>query len=742
MSHLEGSPSLPEDFRQRLGATIASGESVLAWCAPNLNPSLQFHGGLLVLTNQRLLHWDHLDEGLPPREPSQSWPLSSDLSLTVSDDTGAGRIQLTGSEGLLAEWHFTAHQKSPAHRLALAFDQWLRGDQVQPLGWLAEAASPEGGNSASEVSPAPVKIDKSLFRLARYAKPWTGMIVLGLCLALASTAAGLVPPYLTMPLLDDVLIPFQNGQRHDLYLVPWYIAGLAAAAVLAWLLSWARTAVLAKVSERLSAELRDQTYAHLQRLSLDYFGGRRTGDLIARVSNDTERICYFLSVHVVDFAGDVLLIVMTAIILVSIDPFLALATLGPLPLIAWLVHRVRQKLRGSFAVSSRAWGEMNSVLADTIPGIRVVKAFAQEQREIDRFHTANDHVLRANDRVNRTWSFFGPMVVLLTDVGLLVVWACGAYGIFTYRITVGVLTAFVAYISRFYSRLDSMSRMMAAVQRAAASSHRLFEILDQAPRVSEPERPIQPSNLQGAIEFRDVRFRYGHRPVVQGVNLSIQPGEMIGLVGPSGGGKSTLVNLVCRFYDVTDGAILIDGVDVRRFPVEAYRRNIGLVLQEPFLFFGTIAENIAYGRPDASRAEIVAAARAARAHEFIVRLTDGYDSLVGERGHLLSGGERQRISIARALLIDPKILILDEATSSVDTETEREIQLALENLTRGRTTIAIAHRLSTLRRADRLVVFQQGEIVDIGSHDELLQSSELYTRLHRAQQEMSEAQPV
>jgi len=408
-------------------------------------------------------------------------------------------------------------------------------------------------------------------------------------------------------------------------------------------------------------------------------------------------------------------------------------TLAPLPFIAWMIHIVRDRLRNGFEKIDRVWGEVTNVLADTIPGIRVVKAFAQEQREANRFYEANRHNLLVNDRLNKVWALFSPTVSLLTDIGMLVVWAFGIWQISRGEITTGVLISFVALMGRFYGRLDSMSRIVSVTQKSASAAKRVFDILDHVSSVPEPANPVKVTNVQGHIELREVGFRYGNRAVNRGVSLNIKPGEMIGLVGHSGSGKSTLVNLICRFYDVAEGAILLDGVDIRSFAVSDYRRNIGLVLQEPFLFFGTIADNIAYGKPDATRDEIMDAARAAHAHEFILRLPQGYDSMVGERGQGLSGGERQRISIARALLIDPKILILDEATSSVDSETEKEIQKALDNLVKGRTTIAIAHRLSTLNKADRLVVMDRGVVVEEGKHEVLMAQQGAYYRLYQAQ---------
>ena len=718
-------------------------ECVLTTCRPDLNLKSEFEPHLVVLTNRRILH-------RAPRGTWQKVAILPDQQLTCHEMGGVQTIELLESSQRLAAWRSTLGQAKAFQAFREAF---LELASREPDSTLVRRAEVAAGNGKSRSSIGRF-LHSPLFRLLTFARARLNAVLLGFMLTLAATGVSLIPPYLTMPLVDEVLVPSQVHAAPDTSLtrsslerlavrlagdgasmskVAVYLSALGLAAVLAWLLAWGQGFVLSRVSERISADLRNRTYSHLQTLSLEYFGDKRTGDLISRISNDSEHLCFFLSDSLVDFITDILMIIGSAVVLFTLDPWLAVATLASFPIIASLILRVRGRLTHGFLRTGRAWSAMTNILADTIPGIRVVKAFAQERREAERFAQSNQRIFEINDRINRLWTFFWPLVGLLNQVGLLVVWAVGAWEIFHHRVTVGVLTAFIAYIGRFYARLESMSRMLTVTQKASVGAQRIFEILDRKSTVAEPAQPKPLANVVGALSFENISFRYGTRIVVNHVSFNVAAGEMVGIVGHTGSGKSSIANLACRFYDVTEGSIRIDGMDIRDIALHQYRKNIGIVLQDPFLFFGSIAENIAYGEPTATHDEIIKAARVACAHEFILRLTDGYDSVVGERGQALSGGERQRVAIARAVLIDPKILILDEATSAVDAQTEREIQRALDNVVQGRTTIAIAHRLSTLRKANKLVVLNQGRLVEMGTHADLLTRSGEYARLYRAQ---------
>jgi ATP-binding cassette subfamily B protein len=581
-----------------------------------------------------------------------------------------------------------------------------------------------------------------LWRLIGYLKPYRRSLAWGALGAVAMTAATLAPSWITGRLIDGVVRPYEGGRlgaEEASRLLGWLTAGVAATYAVKEFFAWLRFRSMSVLGEFVAGDLRREIYAHLQKQSVDFFSSRNSGSLVSRVTSDTDRLWDFIAFGVVEVFVSLLMLVGIGAVLISLDLKLGLLMCLPVPLLLGAIWWHGERMRRLFLRCWRKWSRMTAIVSDTLPGIKVVKAFRREEQEASRFEKANADFLEEAERIHSAWTVFWPSLMFGIHALLLGVWVFGGPRLLGHGepLSAGTFISFVLYAGLFVQPVEIIGQLSRMMNRAVSSAHRVFEILDAEPKVKEPENPVDPGRLRGAIAFERVSFSYdGLRSVVKDVSFEVRPGEMIGLVGSSGGGKSTLTSLIARFHDVTRGRVLIDGLDLRELELGSYRRQVGMVLQDPYLFHGTILENIRYGRPEASLAEVVRAARAAHVHEFVTRLPHGYDTVVGERGHTLSGGERQRVSIARALLQDPRVLILDEATSSVDTETERKIQDALDRLVQGRTTIAIAHRLSTLRKADRLLVVKEGRIVEQGTHDQLLLvENGVYRKLHELQNE-------
>jgi ATP-binding cassette subfamily B protein len=555
------------------------------------------------------------------------------------------------------------------------------------------------------------------------------------------TLVSLIPPWLAGYVLDRLVVPARGGTLplERAALLAWIaVSAMALVFLVRQAAAWIRLRLMAIMGEWVARDLRTELYEHLQELSLAFFSRKKTGSIITRVSADTDRLWEFVAFGVVDVSLSCVMLIGLGTVLVTLDWRLGLAMVLPVPLFCWLIFRHGESINRLFLRAWRKWSRVTDVLSDTIPGIRVVKAFHQEEREVRRFGERNEDVTAEFNRIHRMWTGFWPLLMLGVHATTVLVWVLAVprlLGTGGPALTTGTFVSFLLYATMFIAPIEVIGQMARTMNRATTSAHRVFEILDTEPDVVDAPEPVRLEPVLGRVQFDHVQFAYdGVRQVLKGVSFDVVPGELIGLVGPSGGGKTTVVNLIARFYDVTGGGVKIDGVDVRALDSGHYRRQIGMVLQDPYLFYGTVLENIRYGKPDATLEEVIAAARAANAHDFILKLTHGYDTLVGERGQTLSGGERQRVSIARAILHNPRILILDEATSSVDTETERHIQEALERLVAGRTVFAIAHRLSTLRKASRLFVIEDGRLVETGTHAELLRMHDgKYRRLHELQ---------
>ena len=613
-----------------------------------------------------------------------------------------------------------------------------------------------------------VQKGKLIFRLLKYAVPFLHVIVPAFIIMMVMRLVGLYPQILSRDLIDRIITPVANAIATEQpipvtdwghlqgtvdFLGQWFgnipVGGsfghlvgivliMAGIRVFSMVTGSIRGYMMAWVGQNITRRLQNETYEHLNALSIDFFHDRDTGNLMSRITHDVSRLRDFISNGIQEIAGDSLTIIYMCAFMFAINWQLALWTLIPIPCLIFFTLFFGRLMSKVYHVLWKRYANISTILASTIPGVRVVKAFARERYEINRFNELTYHVFTGEMSAARIGSLYRPIMEFIAYSGTIIIWLVGGWQIFQDDVTLGTLVMFQGFMMGFFGPVRTLCQMNERFIRAGTSAERVFEVMDTPPSVADKENAVALREIRGAVEFKDVHFSYdSEKNALNGVSFKVEPGEMIGLVGHSGAGKSTLINLVTRFYDPNDGVITVDGHDSRDIQVKALRQQIGVVLQDPFLFQGTIAENIGYSKPGASRREIIAAARAANAHDFIVKFPDGYDTMVGERGARVSGGERQRISIARAILKNPRILILDEATSSVDTETESKIQEALERLVQGRTVFAIAHRLSTLKYADRLVVLKEGEVDEIGTHEELIAKDGTYAVLCEKQTELS-----
>jgi ABC-type multidrug transport system fused ATPase/permease subunit len=552
--------------------------------------------------------------------------------------------------------------------------------------------------------------------------------------SIAMAVLEIAPSLLTQELIDEGIMKYN---LHKIYQTAIILLLMLAGRTVTFYLRMSYSGRLAQI---VLYQLRTRLYEHLQKLSLSFFSNRRTGQIMSRVTSDVSVLQQFIIEGIRESLVNILKLVLIAGILFWFNPLLALVTLIPTLPLAWGTRAFSRRIKTRYRTMSRRLADMNSILSDTLSGIQVVQVFGQEEKEAGKFRSKSGEYQTAGISSNHLQAIFFPGVTFAFGLGQVIVWMWGGHEVVHHRLTPGGLVMFSSLVAQFYAPVQVLSQMSNLLASTAASGERVYEILDTEPEIRSQENAKPMPDIKGKVVFDNVSFGYdSSEPQLKEVSLTVRPGEMVGLVGPSGSGKSTLVSLISRFYDVTDGAVKVDGHDVREVELKDLRSSISVVPQEPYLFHGTIRENISYGRPEADFEDVMEAARGANAHDFIMKLPDGYDTHVGERGTKLSGGQRQRISIARAILDDPKILILDEATSAVDTESEVAIQSALDRLMEGRTTLAIAHRLSTVKNADKLVVMEQGRIIETGTHDELMQNEDgLYKRLVEMQTKLGD----
>ncbi|MDA1190505.1 MAG: ABC transporter ATP-binding protein [Candidatus Poribacteria bacterium] len=598
---------------------------------------------------------------------------------------------------------------------------------------------------------------QAMMRVVGYLAPYKVQAAFMALMMVVGTVISMVPMYFTRVLIDDVLNLNAAAQAvaddEKLNFLSRIFRGFPSAAMalavaigclattylITHLIEILRGRLGAWLTLRMSADIRDQLYQKLHSLALRFFDKRQTGTVISHITQDADRLQSFLLDGLQFLVVEVLMLFAIGFILFRMNPVLAGLILIPVPIMIFGARWFWKKVRNLWHQAWRRSSKLYDVVNDSISGIRVVRAFGQQKDEIERFGVANREARDYNLSAEILWATYFPILGMSFQLGTIIVWYWGGLDVIGNGMSLGTLMLFHGYLGMFYGPLRHISPIINWASRAMTAAERIFEVIDSEPEQLDDGSLVDLPDIRGEVEFRHMTFGYeSHKPVLRDVNIHVKPGEMIGLVGHSGAGKSTMINLICRFYTADAGNILIDDVDIKKIRLDDLRRQIGVVLQEPYLFNGTIAENIAYAKPGATMDEVIQAAKAANAHEFVVKFPDGYDTEVGERGGRLSGGERQRISIARAVLHNPRILILDEATSSVDVETEKKIQEAIDRLVKNRTTFAIAHRLSTLRNANRLLVLDKGRVTEMGTHEELMEKKGIYFKLVETQRKAAE----
>jgi len=675
----------------------------------------------LVVTNDELLILSTNGSGT---QVKHRLPLAELRDPKAENLVGGGVLCVCRNGEKIELLRYTTSRAARFTSAANLLEKWIKSEDVE--------APPEEEKRCkncglplepgTSVCPACLPKHRTLRRLASYLRPyWKHAVVLSL-LSMIVTGLGLVGPYLQKPLVDRVLInpggrPIEERLKLLLILVLILFSTRVIAAVIGVLQNW----LAAWLGNHATHDIRCELYQKLQYLSLRFFDKRQMGSVISRVNQDVGQLQSFLVWGSQDLAANILLVLGIGTVLFVLNWKLAFYVLIPAPLVAILSATFWRRIRYYMHKFFHNWGRLNAILNETLTGLKVVRAFAQEYRAINRFKESSEKLAASGVYAERVWATLFSGLSLLIMLGTLVIWYVGGRSVLFGGMTPGTLMAYLTYTAMFYGPIQFLSMLLNWSSRSLTAAERVFEVMDSEPEIVEAEDAVEMPEMTGHVEFRDVTFGYEqHRPVLKNVNFEVKPGEMVGLVGRSGAGKTTTVNLLCRFYDTNGGQVLVDGVPINKIRVSDLRKKIGLVPQDTFLFSGTIAENISYAKPNATHEEIIRAAKIANAHDFIRSKPDGYETLIGEGGQGLSAGEKQRLAIARAVLHDPKILILDEATSQVDVETEKQIQEAIDRLVRGRTTFAIAHRLSTLKNADRLIVLKEGEIVESGTHDELM----------------------